>query len=85
MADCTRQKHPSGHFVCWRSCRNELAVIGKLSVWGTGYENISMQCKIAGHKNCKRAMKTSAAQCEDMENLLFPGVGIKDGPTHMGL
>ena len=85
MADCFREKHSTGHFVCWRSCRNELAVIGKLSVWGRGFENVSMQCKVRGHANCKRAGRTRDLQKEDMEAWLFSGINLKDASAHMGL
>ena len=53
-ADVSREKARSGHFVTWTNEAGTLFRRGKVSVWGQGFQNISCQCRLKGHKNCKR-------------------------------
>ena len=82
--DCERVKHRSGHFVCWTTSAGVQTVIGKMTVWGPGLQNVAMHCKLKGHEGCKRAGKTVDHQAEDMERWLFKGVNCT-GAEHMGM
>ena len=53
--DCVRVHDRSGHLLTWSNSSDNVLILGELSVWGGGLENISMRCMIKNHKGCRCA------------------------------
>lgn len=61
--DLTKLQCRNGHFVMWSDSDGKGWCLGKATVWGTGYPNLSVHCKCKGHgTKCKRAVKTTAVE-----------------------
>ena len=84
-ADLTREKVRSGQYVLWTNAAGTVFRMGKVSVWGVGLQHISCQCRLKGHKGCKRAGQTFNVSYDLMEDWLLAGVGLDDEGAHMSI
>ena len=58
--------------------------LGKFSVWGAAYSNVSMGCRLKGHIKCRKAFGVLDASKEQLEHWLLDGIG-KSGPEHVAI
>ena len=86
MHDFTRVPNRNGHVLVWDDAREVQHGIRRYSVWGNNYSDMSMQCKLQGHRGCKLACSVMKAGRDDMDAWLIAGIkpGITD-QQHMAL
>ena len=80
--DCRRLHNETGRLVIWDDSQNIPRVMGKFSVWGAAYSNMSMACKLKGHIQCRHAKNVLAATPDQLDQWLVDGIG-KTAAEHM--
>ena len=83
--DCRRVKTRHGHLIVWNDSNGRGHVVGKFSVWGAGYQNISMSCRMNGHIKCRRAVTVLKKTPTQMDILLLDGISSTTDREHMDI